>query len=631
MPEKIQDIIFSCLKLIMSLCGASALKAHNVGFIFIFLLLSSSLFAQKEHYNWVLSNGLKINFNQQPPEVITDMPSFATSPNSTSMSDKNGNLLFYINRGRIYNFNNQVIFSQYLERNSALKLASPTILDTAQLCITYEFKFAEDSLNPNVKRNDIQTLLIGKNISKYFSQSYYDVSVKIKKNGYKGNYRTLNSCYCGFEVYKNYPKDYMTVTDVGNTLIMGDDFLYEEEIPKINWTIEQDTMTIATYLCQKATAYFRGRFYTAWFTSDIPISNGPWKLGGLAGLILKVEDSKNHYSLECIGIKKPNKIRPIEMYNYKYKRTTWKDWLKVYDLLFHETKAFLQSVNPAIPYDGRTLLYNPMEFEEKYFEVDRITNEIISNAKVECIYSYKVNAPLKADTTKKRTLNYYTILQTNGVDSKFWDWHSFKKDSIIFSSKSIDKYTIDKLKWKYYFNVENLFTPVIFKNYGEDKFMVTDEVNFSDFSYTEKNANQKIELKEDTLTIGKYLCKKALINYAGNIWTVWYAPEIPISDGPWKLHGLPGLILKAQDKGNIHNFEVVFFRKSNRPIYLKRNIEELKISRKEYLQEKNEWENLDTEDIVSFKDFNPKSSTLNMQGKRLLIKRDVKYIPLELQ
>jgi len=41
-----------------------------------------------------------------------------------------------------------------------------------------------------------------------------------------------------------------------------------------------DTLTVAGYVCQKATCLFRGRDYTAWFSNDIPISNGPWKFGG---------------------------------------------------------------------------------------------------------------------------------------------------------------------------------------------------------------------------------------------------------------------------------------------------------------------------------------------------------------
>ena len=41
---------------------------------------------------------------------------------------------------------------------------------------------------------------------------------------------------------------------------------------------------------------------------------------------------------------------------------------------------------------------------------------------------------------------------------------------------------------------------------------------------------------------------KAVTTYRGNTWEVWYAPSIPYGFGPWKLHGLPGLIIEANDK-----------------------------------------------------------------------------------
>lgn len=58
-------------------------------------------------------------------------------------------------------------------------------------------------------------------------------------------------------------------------------------------------------------------------------------------------------------------------------------------------------------------------------------------------------------------------------------------------------------------------------------------------------------------TILSYACTRADIHYAGRDYTAWYAPEIPIPDGPWKLQGLPGLILKAEDKEGFFLFEAI--------------------------------------------------------------------------
>jgi GLPGLI family protein len=53
-------------------------------------------------------------------------------------------------------------------------------------------------------------------------------------------------------------------------------------------------------------------------------------------------------------------------------------------------------------------------------------------------------------------------------------------------------------------------------------------------------------IDEDSVVCG-YPCKKAITSFRGRIWTVWYSPLLPYSDGPWKFCGLPGLVLKADE------------------------------------------------------------------------------------
>ena len=51
---------------------------------------------------------------------------------------------------------------------------------------------------------------------------------------------------------------------------------------------------------------------------------------------------------------------------------------------------------------------------------------------------------------------------------------------------------------------------------------------------------------EDSVVCG-YPCKKARTTFRGRMWTVWYTPLLPYSDGPWKFFGLPGLVLQADE------------------------------------------------------------------------------------
>jgi len=67
--------------------------------------------------------------------------------------------------------------------------------------------------------------------------------------------------------------------------------LTKEEGNKINWKIQEEFKDISGFKCQKAMGFFRGINYTAWFTSEISVPFGPWKLHGTPGLILEAYDA----------------------------------------------------------------------------------------------------------------------------------------------------------------------------------------------------------------------------------------------------------------------------------------------------------------------------------------------------
>jgi GLPGLI family protein len=65
-----------------------------------------------------------------------------------------------------------------------------------------------------------------------------------------------------------------------------------EETGLIEWKFEDGVKKIGSFSANKATANFRGRKYVAWFTTEIPLSIGPWKFHGLPGAILEIKDEE---------------------------------------------------------------------------------------------------------------------------------------------------------------------------------------------------------------------------------------------------------------------------------------------------------------------------------------------------
>lgn len=81
-------------------------------------------------------------------------------------------------------------------------------------------------------------------------------------------------------------------------------YAYEEDATDFDWILSADTAIINGFLCQKAALNYGGRKWFAWFTAEIPISDGPYKFSGLPGLIIKVHDQKNHWIFNMSSIKK---------------------------------------------------------------------------------------------------------------------------------------------------------------------------------------------------------------------------------------------------------------------------------------------------------------------------------------
>ena len=115
-------------------------------------------------------------------------------------------------------------------------------------------------------------------------------------------------------------------------------YRYKESWPSMQWTLGNEKQRICGYQCQKATCHWRGRDYEAWFTSAIPMKSGPWKFGGLPGLIMKIYDTKHLYTWEAVSVE--NGSFPIlQLEERFFKDSNRKKVLKMqrdWNVKFHE-------------------------------------------------------------------------------------------------------------------------------------------------------------------------------------------------------------------------------------------------------------------------------------------------------
>ncbi|MDE5808249.1 MAG: GLPGLI family protein [Muribaculaceae bacterium] len=107
-----------------------------------------------------------------------------------------------------------------------------------------------------------------------------------------------------------------------------DQYCYEETPEDWTWTITDSTKEILGYECFLATTDYHGRKWSAWFAPDIPVSNGPWKLDGLPGLILEASASDGEYRFVANGIQTSSKPIGIVYLADGYDKTDRKSFLK---------------------------------------------------------------------------------------------------------------------------------------------------------------------------------------------------------------------------------------------------------------------------------------------------------------
>lgn len=201
----------------------------------------------------------------------------------------------------------------------------------------YEYQFKTDSTKLDSAKSEIMYLDISKKGSKFYSVSKYKadstINARQKNNPDEPNFAGIKFGKINFVVEKAYPEYSITMfdfIDINNYMVSDD--------RKMNWKILNEKEKIGEFQAQAAETFIYGRKWTAWFASEIPIQDGPYKFHGLPGLILKVADSKNTHVFK---LKAVNKLSEEKIWNSESEKISFLKAVKVDQNQFK--KAFLEN------------------------------------------------------------------------------------------------------------------------------------------------------------------------------------------------------------------------------------------------------------------------------------------------
>lgn len=178
----------------------------------------------------------------------------------------------------------------------------------------YEYKFVMDSTNKEDVKNELMYLDAFKEGSHFYSRTVFesdsimkaDLEKQLKATGSINVRSDMRKGDVRYSVTKTYPKYDVFM----HTRLLSDQYKVAED-RKMNWKISSEKQKIGEWNAQKAETDFGGRHWIAWFSTDIPVQDGPYKFHGLPGIIVKLEDRTGTHRFELKGIK--NSVQKVEM------------------------------------------------------------------------------------------------------------------------------------------------------------------------------------------------------------------------------------------------------------------------------------------------------------------------------
>lgn len=124
------------------------------------------------------------------------------------------------------------------------------------------------------------------------------------------------------------------------------------------WTIDKSqSKRILGYECYKAEIYFRGRYYIAYYTPEIPYGIGPRKFGFTPGSILEIAEKTGIYEAKAVEIDK----NAVFSLNLPENFNDAKDWNTLVEEAKHKYKSKMRAIGEQYNGSGRVSFDNVLE------------------------------------------------------------------------------------------------------------------------------------------------------------------------------------------------------------------------------------------------------------------------------
>ena len=246
------------------------------------------------------------------------------------------------------------------------------VLDSANLIINYSLIWKEDTNNLDNTRQEDMILILGNKTSLFLSKNFYRfflLGQKAEKEGRLNefldgqdisNYRSRFT----YKIFKNYPIGRITYEDK----VMPSFLQYDEDINIFKWQLTNLIDTIGDYVTHCAYTNYGGRHWVAWYSTDIPINDGPYKFRGLPGLIIRLYDDKKHYVFDMVSMEHSDEPILIKYIDMGWVQISRSEFLKAqenfrFDIINRAKEAEINNEGQQRAVKAMLKRNNPIEFK----------------------------------------------------------------------------------------------------------------------------------------------------------------------------------------------------------------------------------------------------------------------------